>query len=972
MGTVVTPSRVMTNHHYPVRFSEPLLYRLYRARLSSGLVLSLPLLLGVAWFAWSAFAQLDRYRRSVKNAPPIDAELFQLALHDELTRELHRLLLPERPARSAMRTLELALPRDALDVLSSQSKEDGIAGYARGHLRSSGRMYDARVRYRGGQHWHWIGAQKSMKVRLDRGDLLDGTRVFNLLNEVTPFGLEDQLILDLAQEEGLLTPEHFPVWVRFNNSDLGVYRYEAQPEEGLLRRSRRMPGSMYSGDSEALAPSGQVGGLFWDKAGWSKVAWKDEKARDDLSELERLLHAVTAASHHEFAAYAEAEIDLERYALFDALDVVFGGNDHDYFSNHKFYLDPARGKLEPVAWMFRAFQNEPRLNLVDHPLLLRLKMTPGYLALRNRAAYALLVGKAAVPAIKARADRFFEAYAADLEADPYWDAYKLLPRVTRFHRFMVRPMSSKKWFLAAQDELHGFARRSRFLMNRLERPGLHALTYREGRHVIVDVSITGDATYELAWAAVQAPCGGGVAVRADDDLDGHLDAAKDSLVAQGPLGASLPASGRVALAAGVRLTPRADGQAKHGLVTAETEPRTYRYFVTPERCAPATVELELDNVTTGGSRRLTLEAKAALPPPPRLPVGPSIAAQVPAFAPGERSAHPWELWPSQAPRQLTLGPGRVEVAETRVFGREDTVHVAAGTDLRLGEGAALIFHGRVELAGTRGRAITIRPLTPGKAHGGVVLHGRGTAGSRLRHVLIEGGAHPRHGAAAYTGVLNLVDTKDIVAHDLVVRGLPDSGAGELLHATYVDGLRLREVHLSRAPVDALDLEFVSADVRGLTVAAAGDDCLDLMGTTLRLDDSVLIACTNNGISAGEETALAAHGILVEGSRIGVLAKNASSVNLSRSLVYHTRIALKTNRKDAHYEGRSFIGAQDLAVVESETVFDADRGTRIEPGFVQTSLGTAGLDYLREQVLRLPGWDDLPRRLTVLAGEGEAP
>ena len=47
--------------------------------------------------------------------------------------------------------------------------------------------------------------------------------------ERTPFGLEDQLALDLARESGLVTPECFPAWVRINNSHMGVDRYIAQP-----------------------------------------------------------------------------------------------------------------------------------------------------------------------------------------------------------------------------------------------------------------------------------------------------------------------------------------------------------------------------------------------------------------------------------------------------------------------------------------------------------------------------------------------------------------------------------------------------------------------------------------------------------------------------------------------------------------------------------------------------------------------
>ncbi|HZN94243.1 MAG TPA: CotH kinase family protein, partial [Myxococcales bacterium] len=446
-----------------------MLYRLYKASFLTGVLLSAPILLGVAWYAWSTYAGLDRYRRAAKvKDQPLDAELFQVALHDELTGDLRRMQLQDRPARSALPTFNLFLDRSSLDQLGRRGGQEGEESYAPALLQKDGRTVEVRVRYRGGQPWHLLGAQKSMKVRVDRGQLVDGDRVFNLLNDPTPFGLEEQLILDLSRRLGLLTPDYRPVRVRLNNADLGVYRYETQPDEGLLRRSRRMPGSLYSGDTEAVDPRTGDGALFSSVAGWQKVASRTPEEAQDFSELERLLEAVSRGTHRQFARFAAEELDLERYAAFDALDVVFGNSEHDYFSNHKLYFDPYAGRFEPVAWSFRGFNHEPRINMVDHPLLIRLKLTPGYLARRNRAVLELLNGSASVPEVRAAAQRHFEALYPELAADPYWDAYKLLPRVSRFHRFMVRPMSRGRWALAADAELEDYARRSRFVVDQLE------------------------------------------------------------------------------------------------------------------------------------------------------------------------------------------------------------------------------------------------------------------------------------------------------------------------------------------------------------------------------------------------------------------------------------------------------------------------------------------------------------------------
>jgi hypothetical protein len=384
-------------------------------------------------------------------------------------------------------------------------------------LEKDGRVHEVNVRYRGEQAWQTLGAQKSLKIQLKRGDLLDGIRTFNLLNDPTPFGLEDQLILDLAREQGLLAPELQPVWVRLNNHDLGVFRFVPQPDETLIRRGQRIPGNMYSGDTEETDPATKVGALFQSDRGWQKVADKDQEHPEDRRELLRFLAAINGASHLEFARYAETELDLPRWALFDALDVIFAGSEHDYYSNQKIYADPYRGKLEPVAFSFRGFQHEAGFNLVDHPLLLRLKMTPDYLARRDRAIYQLLTQGASVPAIRARAVAAMEAMADELAADPYWDAYKLLPRATKVHRFFLRPMTMDRWRLAAEAELEGLASRSRFLLDTLEDPGLSLgrgafLPDAQGHLGRYELEIRGHAAYQIERWQVSGPCAGNYSV----------------------------------------------------------------------------------------------------------------------------------------------------------------------------------------------------------------------------------------------------------------------------------------------------------------------------------------------------------------------------------------------------------------------------------------------------------------------------
>ena len=940
-----------------MRSTQSLGYRLYKMSRPTGILCSLPLVLAVAWYAWSAFAQLDRYRRAGGEDVPWSLELFQIALHDELVRDLRRLTLPERPADSALPTFALSLTRDSFDALNEQLYSDAERTYVKGYVQKDGIVHPIRLRYRGSKPWHWLGVQKSMKLRLDAGDLIDGTRVFNLINDPTPLGLEDQIVLDLARQLGLLAPEYHPVRVRLNNSDLGTFRYAAQPVEGLLRRGRRMPGALYSGDTEQVDSTLHVGDLFFARHGWQQVAVQAGKEREDeaaFAPLDGLLAAVQEASFAAFASYADRTIDVERYAIFDALDVVFGGAEHDYFSNHKLYFDPYRGRFEPVAWSFRGFKHEPVFNRIDHPLLIRLKMTPEYLARRNRIIFGLLLDQASVPQVRARVDRLFAGMAADLETGPYWDAYKLLPRVTRFHRFMARPMSTAKWLLAARAELHGYNQRVRYLLDALERPGVtgmaRSIASTQSR---VDLVVDGHAAQRVRQVSVSGPCAGDYYWQADVNRNQQLDA-DDPVVAAGTLGTSSRLDGYADLSPGTRLVARSDPQPKRGTVRIELEPRTYTYHLTTP-CPPHQVALVLANRTTGGSMRLALPAGvdssavscAELPP----------ASSAPVFAAGQRSPHVWDYPRAPSLEIVRLGPGVVRIPETRIFAEHQQVVIAAGTRLAMGPDASLIFRGRVTGLGTMAKPIIMAAEQTGRPFGGIAIQGPATKGSRLAHWRVEGGSRVGSLEIEYPSLINIHDTRDIAIEAARFTGAIN--ADDVLRATYVRDIHLHELDIDQAPVDGVDLEFADGEIRGLRIVGAGDDCLDLMGVDLLIVDSILSGCANNALSVGEESQVSAQGLFISDSKTGVLAKNDSQARITRSLIYETATALKTKRRDIHYMGESRIGASDLFVVACERAVDEAPGSRIKAGQFRQSLPATGtLNHLAQNVLGLSGWDHL--------------
>jgi hypothetical protein len=637
------PHRLQRLYHWLLRkrvLSEPLfgqpslLNRLLRMHFLSALVVSLPALTMCLWYAGMAVAAHVRHQSVLGGQEPFTADLFQLHLHDRLAQDWRRLQMPEPLGKSPLPTYGLVLNNDALDQLGARlPPDDGAAYYVDAQLTHAGRVYQVQVRYRGGKPWHWDHPQKSWKVRVKGEDLVDGRAIFNFINtpEVVPF--EEDVILDVAREQGLLAPDYFPFRLLLNQAYLGVYFFEAQPDEGLLRGARRVPGSIYSGNEAPIDPQTGVSSLWRSAKHWNKV---DAPGPEDSTELEALIGAVNQASPQAFAEFASRYLDLEQLGRFDALDVVFGCNQHDFHQNHKLYFDPYRGRFEPIAWNFRGCDHDPELNRTENPLLLRLKQLPAYLSLRNRKVYELVRGAAAPDVVSDRTRQLLATLAADQARDPYWDAYELLPAMGAYYHQLVRPMTRELQAFAAEVHLYTYRQRARYLLDALERREISASLAPHGKASILDVTVGGNSGYRLntvlpVWPEDCAP--GSWQLFADTSLDGRLDEATDRALGGAQPGPT-PARAGLELYPGVRFEARRPHPYR-GKVKAAPEARRYRLFVASDRCQPR--RLRLEGVSLVTRQPFAIEASLGSP----LEALPVVCQSNYREEPGQASPHPW-------------------------------------------------------------------------------------------------------------------------------------------------------------------------------------------------------------------------------------------------------------------------------------------------------------------------------------------
>ena len=932
---------------------------------ATAIMLSLPGLVLCAWYSYAALSVHYRHAMAIKQSVPLSVELFQLHLHDALVRDERRLSIPDPVEESVLPTYGLVLSNDALDRLGRMLPPgEGERYYVNGHLTRGADIYEVEVRHRGGKHWNWNHPQKSWKVRVRGTGMFDGRATFNFLNTPEPMPFDEHLILEVAHEQGLLAPDYYPFRLLLNKAYMGVYFFETQPDEGLLRRDGRMPGSIYSGNEAPVDPKTGVSSLWKTTEYWNKVGRVDQADNQDKQELEVLIRAVNDASPQRFADFAAEFLDIHKFAVFDAIDVVFGVDQHDFDQNHKLYFDPYKGRFEPIAWNFRGAEHERELNRTENPLLLRLKQLPEYLSLRNSEVLRLLDGTCSSAAIEQRVNQLLADLEQDQIRDAYWDAYQLLPDLGKYYDEMPRPMNRELQAKSVQARMDEQSERERYLRDVLTGSELEVgFEQQVGRAAAaVDVSVGGASGYQItgvaaSWPANCAPSGW--TLFGDTDFSSELEIGRDQVLAEVVEGTGV-AQPSLAVYPGIETHSRAV-HPRRGAVKAESIANTYRFFIASGDCVPTRVQIKGESLVTGLPFELdTDNSGAALVPEPREGLCCGLRAWP---QPGEHSAHPW-CYRDESPARVQLGPGEVVVDKTRIYGEDTVVEIAPGTTLKFAENASVIFRGPVFAHGRADAKIRFLPQGSQK-WGGVALQGPGASGSRLSHLEVEGGSRPTWSVLSFDGMLSIHDAQDIELSHLSLRR--NVGSAAALHVAYVQRLALDDADLIAASADAVDLKFSSVRISRLRVLDAGGDCLDLMGGTVDIRDSVFLRWKDSAVTAGEQSEVWFRDSMAADGNIGVSVENSSSVTFDGSLLYRNNVGVRLEPVSQRYADKSHLLGAELYAVQCARQIEAPARKLKKVGRVADQVADGELESLRRHVLGLSDWHQLDRWIAAQKG-----
>ncbi len=394
---------------------------IFKIKLYLSLFLSLLIISILGSFVYSALADFYQYKRVVNPNLTLTKDRFHFFMQNTLEKEWIKLVAPkvQKDNKSPLKTFRITVAQRDISSLNSNLPKSGKDHFVKAYLNISDKkdkIYKIKLRYRGDSNSHWLYAQKSLRIKLAKNAVYDMAKTFNLINPPSQLNYRDSINYQFSKELGIISPKCEPCRVFINGRYMGVYLYLSQVDESLLRAYRRMPGSIYYGDSSPIQNG--IASLWFNPIYWEKKASRNRENRDNREDIELFIKGVNS-NNKEFINFAETYLNLDKFFAFIALDRVFGTQHHDYIHNHKIYFDPYKGKFEPISWDLRFWLPLKAKDLSFYPLQLKLASNPIYDAKIDKIVYKIIKSN-----FIDRVDKAYSKIISQIERDLKSDIYR--------------------------------------------------------------------------------------------------------------------------------------------------------------------------------------------------------------------------------------------------------------------------------------------------------------------------------------------------------------------------------------------------------------------------------------------------------------------------------------------------------------------------------------------------------------------
>ncbi len=874
------------------------LKRLYRISFGTALMLSLPFFLMVGWMVTDAALEYRRFVGKVlikESAPSLNGAILHELLNKNLRRAFHAATAPDMPVNDAIPVLQMQIDPENLATLNDNLPESGKERYHRAYVKYKGKSYTVKTRYRGGGHWHWLTPQKSWRIKTKKKKLLEGLRKVNIVNPKTILSFDEAFSMQLANEIGLMAPNCSMVKFVLNNEYKGLYYFWEQVDESLLRRNKRMPGSIYS-DID--------GGIWKREESWKKVASRNAEEKMFRGDIALLITALNKYDLYQYKEFADQYFNKDQYALYLAFDNITGTFHHDFYHNFKIYFDSVLGKFEFIPWDQHLWNAPPRVKFeMANPPLNKWKLIPQFDLIRQKILWELLTHSLQQEKVQSLLDAYYHDIKSALQSDKYRDAINgsNIRYVLKLDDIWVDHFSMADFENEYQRYKKLINTRYHFLLRYLSGDKLSVFLENDKTLQIVASGNVGNCVNTVTFTGK----GNQLSLYKDTNRDGALDK-NDVLIDSCQVVDDLcTVTLNMSFFPGYRSEERKIQKGMYG--PDEYVPSGIQYpFILSGDVQIESLEVDAENIVTGKQTDVVL----------REDVDTSVSST--------SSLHPWDLPEVPEREEKVIGPGIVIVSEDQVYPKNVHLKIAPGTTIRLVGGASIFCYGKVTALGTADQPIRFLPLDREKPWGVFALQGDGADGSTLSWCSWERGSVDARHLVKYSGMVSLHGVDNVIIRNCRI-GRNYIG-DDALHLAYCNNFSINESVFEAARSDAVDIDISSGKVVTSFFSGSGNDSLDFMTSDVVVSDCYFHGSRDKGISIGEMSQVTVNNSVFEECDKGLEIKDQSVVHLGDVFIIQSKLAINLYKKNWRYESGGKLVADTFYTYDCSEILQQDKNS----------------------------------------------
>ena len=870
-----------------------LLKSIWRVKFNIAILISLLIGLIFGFYSILAIKSFYNYRDTINPKLELNLDIFHFFLRNELKKEWIEYISPKVKIdrESKLKSFHITLKKSDIDTLNQNLPLSGKNHYINGYMRVSDKkdiVYKIKLRYRGDHINHWLFAKKSLRVKLRKNYIYNISKKFNLISPPMISTFIDVINYNKAKEIGLISPDFYPIRLFINGKYMGLYFYLSQVDESLIRRYKKMPGSIYRDDLSSLSitDKSRVGTLFRDEKKWKKVSARNREQKSNREDIQYYIKSINSKGDIKFFNFFNNYLDKDKYYKFFALDVIFGSNHHDSIHNHYLYFDPYIGKFEPIEWDLRFWTAIKNKDASNYPLLNRVKLNPILEANRDKITYNLLISdKFSTKNINKILDNLDNQIFDDLNSDILrgsiiGNRYRGL----NINKFFMTPFMMEEYKDRVNNLKEVYQKRVDNLKNIFENTVLKYRVIHINNRTIFKFSVDGNSPIEFNINKT---------LYRDIDFNNIIDSNDSKIDKQ-----DIIYAGRKWIKGTINNWPKFQYGDRH-LINSNLN---YQYISRDKNISIN--DFNFTNYITGKK----VIAKEG-----------NIKSDK-----DTDSIHPWKL--PKPKYQIKILKGNIEVNQTLIFDKYTTVKIEANTTLIMDSNCSIYFYGKVEAVGTKEKPIKFIAKNNDIPWGAIVVQGENTSKSKFNYCYFKNGSIDTKNLIHYTSQFNIHNSKDFEIKNSFI-GKNYIG-DDSLHIAYSKGI-IDSCIFDGARSDGLDIDISDVVISNNIFKNSGNDGLDIMTTKMVAFNNSFENMGDKGISVGEWSEANITNSIFTNALIGLEIKDKSKVIANNlTFINSKEKAINLYNKNKRYDKGGFLKANNIKFIGNSVIM-ADKRSKYE-------------------------------------------